>query len=163
AQLSNPLPVDPNNGRYAFYVAPGSYNITASVGTMVLYTLVNVPIVDPRKAHATVGSNFEPPLTLAESATATTNGNAAIILERLPSDGTRIYGPWLLHVNKGPSSDGTDLRWLYNADWNETAQATTSVAVNEPSFAMRIMPRGTAGTFQPFSWAFDYSPAPDAS
>ncbi|TMA68816.1 MAG: carboxypeptidase regulatory-like domain-containing protein [Deltaproteobacteria bacterium] len=157
--LSQPVAVNAN-GRYSFYVAPGSYDITASVGSTVVYTLVSVPIVDPRKAHATVGSNFDSPVTLAESATATTNGNAAIILERLASDGTRIRGPWILQVNKGASGDRTDLRWLYNADWNEMAQTSTSVAVNEPAYAIRIAPRGTPGTTQQFSFAFDYSPSP---
>jgi len=96
-----------------------------------------------------------------EPSSVTTTGNAAIVLERLRADGSRVYGPWYLQVNKGPSDRKAAFRWLYNVDWNESQQATSGFITADAGFALRLAPRGTlltSGT-QPFAFAFDYAPA----
>jgi hypothetical protein len=156
--LANPVVTD-QFGRYAFWVVPGSYDLEITYGT-VDRAIVNVGILDPRKAHTTQGSNFQPPLRLSESSTAAPFGNAAIILERLNAAGQRTYGPWLLHVNKGTSGDLADLRWLYNVDWDETRQIATTFATTDVALSMHLAPRGpvTPWNTRNFSFTYDYAP-----
>ena len=157
---SNPVSVDAN-GRYSFYVDAGSYNLAVSSGGSVVTTLVNVGIVDPRMPHTTRGSNFEAPVRLSESTVAQPTGNSALRLERLDPAGARVGGPWSLHVNQLSGSDPTDLRWLYNVDWDEIHQTSTLFALPDSAFALRSTPRGApAGNLQRFTFGFDYAPPP---
>jgi hypothetical protein len=157
--IANPVHVD-GQGRYQFFTQAGSYNLDV-VGTGVVTTLVNIAIVDPRNAHAIGGSNAQAPATLVESSLSMSGGNAAIVLERLRTDGTRVYGPWALHVNKGPTDRKAGIEWLYNADFNEGTQTTGGFITADVGLALRQAPVGalqTTGT-QAFGFDFDYAPA----
>jgi hypothetical protein len=156
ARKPNPFTADAT-GRYSFWAPTGSYNIAITASGFST-TLVNVPVVDRRVAHTAGGSNAQ--LTLVESSATTTSGNAALAIERLRADGSRVYGPWSLHVDKGPEGRTGDLRWLYNVDWNEAAQTTTGFITADAGLAMTLAPRGpiaAAGATQQYSFSFDYA------
>jgi hypothetical protein len=149
------------DGRYFFRTFSGSYNVGITAPGFSR-TLVNVAVVDPRQAHAVTGSNAEPPLTLVESSAVTAAGNAALVLERRRPDGTRVYAPWSLHVNKGQASRPAELRWLYNTDWNEAVQAATGRIMADAAYSLTLAPRGlqrAGGQHQPFSFTFEHAPA----
>jgi hypothetical protein len=159
-RMPNPFSADAD-GRYFFRTFSGSYNIDVSAPGFSR-TLVNVAIVDPRQAHAVTGSNDQPPLTLVETSTVATGGNAALVLERRRADGTRLYAPWSLHVNKGQASRPAELRWLYNTDWNEAAQSATGRVMADAAYSLTLAPRGfslAGAQQQPFSFTFERATA----
>src|SRR5262249_8878782 len=106
--LADPLTTD-GIGAYEFYVASGSYDIAISSATFAT-TLVGVGIVDPGVPHVQVGNDATAPITLVESSDPAVGGNAALLLERRRADGSRVAGPWSLHVNQG--SDDTPGRHI---------------------------------------------------
>jgi hypothetical protein len=157
---ANPFTADAE-GRFVFHAQSGSYNIQIT-GPGFSRTLVDVAVADRRAAHTVTGSNAQPPLRLVESSAVTAAGNAALVLERRRADGSLVYGPWSLHANKGAASRPAELRWLYNTDWNEAAQAATGRTTADVAYAMTLAPRGATVAphqEQPFAFQFDYAPS----
>lgn len=158
--LANPFQAD-SLGRYRFYVAAGDYNIDVQSGWLTSVR-VGVPVVDPRRPQVVQGRDTDAALALIEPASATASDDAALAFERVRADGSRVYGPWTLQANKGPASARAGLQWLYNADWNETTQATGPLVVADAAYRIwqnMIPPLVGAGQTQPFAFGFDVAPA----
>jgi hypothetical protein len=163
---AKPNPFSANaEGHYSFSAAPGDYNIAISAPGFST-ALVGVGVADPSGPHAIAGDDDQAPLTLVESDTVATAGNAALALERRRSDGTPLAGPWSLHVNQGPAPRKTDFLWLYNVDWNEAKQERSPLLTADAGFALDFKPGSVGPPDSPqhtadqqrFSFAYDYTP-----
>lgn len=134
--LSNPLKVD-SQGKYQFFVLDGTYNIRL-ISPTINMSWVQVPIINPEHGHTLTNSDANAPLTLIESSTPKTSGNGALRIERKRSDNSRVYAPWTLFVNEGPTNLKRDVRWMYNVDWNELSQGSGPFFENDLALSFNL-------------------------